>query len=97
MTKMRIIVSLVCWFVIAYFYNIKPDYEYTWWWAMLWHGPMMVYNWIISLFDADKLCKAPLHTTAYNVWWWLSSIGSVIWFVSQIIILGVSLFFSKKS
>ena len=61
----------IIWFAVAYFYNIKPDYEYGWAWALFWQGPLSIPSWIISLFDPSKYCMAPLHTSGYAFWWWV--------------------------
>jgi len=67
----------IFWFIVAYFYNIKPDYEYGWAWGLLWHGPLTIPSWIISFFDSDKYCMAPLHTSGYSFWWWFMLIGNI--------------------
>ena len=88
---------LITWaelFVIAYFYNIKPDYEYSWWWMIL-HGLILPENWVLSLFDSAKYCKAPLHTTAYNVFWWIACIGATITTIFQVYTVIASLFRKK--
>ena len=82
------------WLIVAYFYIIKPDYEYSWWWMFL-HGPLIPANWVLSFFDPSKLCKAPLHTTVYNILWWISCICAVYTAIMQIIAIIMS-FVRKK-
>lgn len=90
----NILITWAILFAIAYFYDIKPDYEYSWWWIIL-HGSIIPENWVISLFDFTKYCKAPLHTTAYNVFWWIACIVSTITIVFQVYTV-IASFFRKK-
>jgi len=73
-----IIGTWIIWLAVAYFYNIKGAYEYGWAWGLFWHGPLAIPSWIISLFDPYKYCMAPLHTTGYAFWWWVTFILSII-------------------
>ena len=61
-------------FIVAWFYNFQPDYEYSWYW-MFFHGGLIIPNWIYSWFTESKMCKPELYTTGYNVFWWISVIG----------------------
>lgn len=83
-----IAIAYVFWLVIASIYNIKPDYEYGFVWGMLWHGPLIFPNWIISFFVPGKYCMAPLHTSGYTFWWWfylvVNSYGIIGTFISLI-------------
>lgn len=79
-----ILITWVILLIIAYFYSIKPGYEYSWWWMIL-HGPLIPANWVLSFFDGSKLCKAPLHTTMYNVFWWIACVCAVITTVLQVL------------
>jgi hypothetical protein len=81
MSKKVIIVStlfgMAVGVAIAYFLcRINPAIE-AGWLRGLWHGANLVPNWILSFFD-DRLVQAPLHSTAYSVFWWLSAISSII-------------------
>jgi hypothetical protein len=89
-----ILFSWVLLLIVALFYTIKPDFEYSWWWVIL-HGPLIPANWILSFFDASKLCKAPIHTTVYNILWWISCVCTIFTTVMQAITLILS-FFRKK-
>ena len=87
MQKQNFTVTLIIWvaaFIVAWFYNFQPDYEYSWYW-MFFHGWLIIPSWIYSWFIDTKLCKPELYTTAYNVFWWLSVIGVSISVVSNII------------
>lgn len=81
-------------FIIAWFYNFQPGYEYSWWWMFL-HGPLIVPNWILSFFIDGKACRPELYTTAYGVLWWISTIGWVVTFISYVISL-VAILFNKS-
>lgn len=70
--------TILCWvaaFIVAWFYNFQPDYEYSWYW-MFFHGWLIIPNWIYSWFIDAKLCRPEMYTTAYNIFWWLSVICS---------------------
>ena len=63
-------------FLLTWIFNINPEKEYGWF-AGLWHGSWAPYNWIRSLIFDDIYVKAPLHTTAYNWFWWIFFIFSL--------------------
>lgn len=75
-------------FLIAWIFDISAAKEYGWL-AGLFHGAWVPYNWIMSLFGSDLLLKAPIHTTGYNIWWWIACISSTITFVFSGIILTI--------
>ena len=62
--------------LIASFLTISPFNEYGWFMGCV-HGLLAPYYWIISWFD-PCLVKAPFHTTAYNIFWWIAFIESAI-------------------
>ena len=70
---------LVCWI-----FNIEGDKEYGWF-AGAWHGVWMVYNWIRSLFFDGVFVKAPIHTSAYNIFWWFFAIWGTMFFFIMIL------------
>lgn len=57
--------------------NISPYEEYVWYHG-IWHALFFLPNWILSWFFDDVLYKAVYHTTAYNVWWWITIVAMVI-------------------
>lgn len=59
--------------------DIDPDKEYTWY-SGIWHGLFFVINFVRSWFT-DALYKAETYTTAYNVFYWIFSILSVLGFL----------------
>lgn len=59
--------------------DISPDTEYTWY-SGIWHGLFFVANFIRSLFT-DALYKAEIYTSAYNVFYWIFSVISVLGFL----------------
>lgn len=78
--------TLLCWvaaFIVAWFYNFQPDYEYSWYW-MFFHGWLIIPSWIYSWFIDTKLCRPELYTTGYNVLWWLTVIGVSISIITTI-------------
>jgi len=78
------LLGMVVGIVIACFLcRINPAIE-AGWLRGLWHGMNLVPNWILSFFD-DRLVQAPLHSTAYSVFWWLSAISTIyVWVVNII-------------
>lgn len=58
--------------------DIDPDKEYTWY-SGIWHGMFFVINLVRSWFT-DALYKAEIYTTAYNVFYWIFSVLSVLGF-----------------
>jgi hypothetical protein len=66
-------------FLVAYFFcDIDPDKTYSWY-SGIWHGTFVIPNFILSLFT-DHICKAKEYTTMYNVFWWITFIGSILGF-----------------
>ncbi len=70
------VVGLPLGFFLCWIFNIEGGKEYGWF-AGCWHGGWMVLNWIRSLFF-DVYVKAPFHTTAYNVFWWIFAIWGCV-------------------
>jgi putative flippase GtrA len=60
-----------------YLCNIDPTIE-AGWLRGLWHGSNFIGNFILSLFLEERLLKAPLHTTAYSIFWWIFTVCSFI-------------------
>lgn len=61
---------------LALIFDINPTKEYGWFAGCL-HGAWIPANWIISFFKEGTLLKAPLHTNAYNTWWWIGAVCGV--------------------
>ena len=82
MSKTLIIVSFIVevaiFFGLAIFFPIVTDHFYGWF-GGLFHGFLLVPNWIISWFADGHLLRAPLCSGAYNIWW---SIGAVLGIIS---------------
>ena len=78
-----LIVVLIIMFVLAYLFSIEGGKEYGWF-AGIFHGGWVVPNYIISLFVNNYYIKAPLHTAAYNVFWWITFVGSIIYYISTL-------------
>ena len=60
--------------------DIEPRETYTWY-SGIWHGCFFMCNWIRSWFT-NALYKAEAYTTAYNIFYWIFSILSVLGFLS---------------
>lgn len=73
-------------FVIAVIFDINPAKEYGWF-AGFFHGCWLPINWIMSWFSDSVLIKAPLHTTAYNVWWWINAVFGVWFWIKMILMI----------
>lgn len=76
MIKRILIIILVYCFFGWLFCDINPVKEYTWY-SGIWHGMFFPVNFVRSLFT-DALYKAEVYTTAYNVFYWIFSILSVL-------------------
>lgn len=64
-------------FILAWLLcDISPHEHYTWL-SGIWHGTFFIPNLIRSWFG-DALYKAVDYTTAYKVWWWITTIGSCL-------------------
>lgn len=81
-------------FVLAVIFDINPDKEYGWLMGNF-HGVWMPSNWILSLFNDSVLLKAPIHTSAYNFWWWCGSLLAV-WLWIKTLLLVIITFRSSK-
>ena len=80
---MGICIGIALAFMLSFFLcDIHPEIE-SGWLRGFWHGGNLVQNLILSFFDG-RLLKAPLHSTAYSVFWWICSIGSVITWIMMI-------------
>lgn len=67
---------LIIGMIVAWIFDIDPTKEYGWF-AGGFDGAVFVPNYIISLFNSNWLTKAPIHTSAYNVFWWISTVTTV--------------------
>ena len=72
-----VLIELALFFLIAWALSIEPLKEYGWFLGSV-HGVLAPYNWVISLFSDTWFVQAPLHTTAYMVFWWISFISMMI-------------------
>lgn len=76
----RIIVTILVYSFFGWLLcDIDPNEEYGWF-SGIWHGLFFIANWIRSWFW-DVLYKAENYTTAYNVFFWIFSILSVLGFL----------------
>ncbi len=76
----RLIIQLLLWMLISYWLcDITPNETYSWY-SGIWHGMFFVPNFLRSL-HSNTLYKAEYYTTAYNIWWWSSTIVLTISFI----------------
>lgn len=76
----RILITfLLCCFLGWLLCDIEPGEKYSWY-SGIWHGMFFLVNWVRSWFT-DALYKAEEYTAAYNVFYWIFSIGSVCGFL----------------
>lgn len=78
------ILTLIVVFVLAVIFDINPSKEYGWF-AGGFHGCWLPANWIMSWFGDSVLMKAPIHTTAYNVFWWIGVVLGVWAWIKMIL------------
>ena len=82
----RVIIPIAITAVLVYFFfSIEPDKTYTWWQGAF-HGAWVVPNWIVSWFKDGYYVKAPMHTAAYNVWWWIFCIWMCLGWITAIFV-----------
>ena len=65
---------LIACLVASWLCNINLETTYSWYHG-IWHGIFSIPNLIMHFFNSDILFKANHYTSAYNVWWWISSIS----------------------
>ena len=79
---LRTIISLLISIFLAWWIcDIDPAKEYTWY-SGIWQGLFFVPNLIRSWFG-DALYKAESYTTAYNIFYWIFSILSVLGWIAK--------------
>ena len=72
---LRLIITVLTYMFIGWLLcDIDPDKHYSWY-SGIWHGLFFIPNLLRSWFG-DALYKATDYTTAYNVWWWITTISS---------------------
>jgi len=73
----RIIITILVYCFVGWvFCDINPEKYYTWY-SGIWHGLFFIPNLLRSWFS-DALYKAKDYSSAYNVWWWITTIWSCI-------------------
>lgn len=85
--------AAIC-FGLAWVLRINPAQEYGWFMGMV-HGLLLVPNWFISIFDSTWLVKAPLHTSVYNIDWWVCGILNIIYWIWAVVGAVLSIVRSK--
>lgn len=74
---MRIVITVIVYSLLGWLLcDIEPGETYSWY-SGIWHGMFFVVNWVRSWFT-DALYKADSYTAAYNVFYWIFSILSVL-------------------
>ena len=73
----RILISIIVYCLAGWlFCDIDPTNHYEWYHG-IWHGLFFVANFVRSFF-MNCVYKASDYTTAYNVFYWIFSISSVL-------------------
>ena len=73
----RIIISILVYCFLGWLLcDIDPSAHYEWYHG-IWHGLFFVANFVRSFF-MDCVYKATDYTTAYNIFYWIFSISSVL-------------------
>lgn len=76
----RIVITILVYSIAGWLLcNIDPDKEYIWY-SGIWHGLFFVPNLIRSWFT-DAIYKAETYTAAYNFFYWVVCIISVLGFL----------------
>ena len=74
---LRIIIAVLTYMFIGWLLcDIDPEKYYSWY-SGIWHGLFFIPNLLRSWFG-DALYKATNYTTAYNVWWGITTIMSCL-------------------
>ena len=77
---MRLIITIVIYCFLGWLLcDIDPGESYSWY-SGIWHGLFFVPNLLRSWFS-DAIFKAEIYTSAYNVFYWIFAVLSVIGFV----------------
>ena len=83
------VVGLVVVFFVVVIFDIDPLKEYGWFGGFF-HGGWAPWNWIMSWFSDSVLVKAPVHTNAYNVFWWIGVVLSAwVWISTVLTTIGL--------
>ncbi len=64
-------------FINYYFFPVQETKCYSWI-VGVWDGFFAAPNYILSLIFDGFYAKAPLHTEAYNVFWWIFMLFSTV-------------------
>ncbi len=77
---MRLIITILIYCFLGWLLcDIDPGESYSWY-SGIWHGLFFVPNLLRSWFT-DAIFKAEIYTSAYNVFYWIFAVLSVIGFV----------------
>lgn len=78
-------VKIIVIFAFALLFPINIEHEYGWFMGLM-HGTFAPYYSIFTLFSDTALCKAPLHTAAYGIWWWIGLAISLYYIVMALVL-----------
>lgn len=77
---MRLIITILIYCFLGWLLcDIDPGESYSWY-SGIWHGLFFAPNLLRSWFT-DAIFKAEIYTSAYNVFYWIFAVLSVIGFV----------------
>ena len=78
-----IFIEIVLVFVVAYLFSIEAGKKYEWY-AGVFHGAVVIPNYVISLFQDGYLYKATSFAYTYLYAWWAFFIFTFFYYVSII-------------
>lgn len=97
MFLVRIIITIFVYITISScFCHINVEDTYVWY-SGLWHGYFFPGNFILNLKDSSILYKAEYYTTAYNVFYWITSWISVGQFIVTALGLDRYIYYNYKN
>lgn len=94
-TLIQLLVGIAICIGASLFLRINPEMEYGWLMGAV-HGLLLVPNCLISIFDPSWLIKAPLHTSGYNIDWWICGICDVLYWIWAIVGAVIAIARTKK-
>lgn len=91
--------TILSWVIICFIawkFPISAEEEYGWFSGLI-QGGFLVPNFIVSFFSSNEiLYKAPIHTSAYTIFWWIGAI-CVILLAVQTLLKSLLIIFVAKN
>ncbi len=83
-TLIQLLIGIAVCLGAAYLLRIDPQTDYGCFMGGV-HGLLLVPNWLLSIFNHEWMIKAQLHTSAYNIAWWVCGIIDIAYWAWAII------------